>query len=831
MPGLYTGAQGVFGGFAGLLYGTSLSTPPSLLADALFGSGTPAGNILNSELSGFAVNFISSPANILARPYPNNSLGSYSGTPFQRDGGLITFSRASLATVVDSGGKIKWAPHNLLLASEQFDSASWTVSGGITVTANNQVAPNGTTTADTASLTSAGYRYQNVTTGLVTGATITASMWLWTKTGKATIVLRVAGNATGSDESKTVIALTTTPTLYTVTRTFTSTDTIVTFGIDNRTGIGGDGIAGEVIVWGAHLYRSDLGGMQPNASAYPFYNPTTPKNLLGHTDAFSTSPSWSVSGVSILPNALSAPNGFLSADTMTAVSGAGSHRILSSAVTIPSGTPVVMSVYLKAGTHSFVQIHDGSSASYFANFNLSTGATGTVTGCTAAITAVGNGWYRCSISMTLNVANPVMGIALVSSATAARNESWTAVGTETVYLWGAQLSNSASLDAYVPTIGAAPTAAAYHGPRLDYDPVTLVAKGLLVEEQRTNLLLQSNAFKTSPWTPSGTMSGTQNAAGPDGVANSAWTLTDSSGTNVSYYLQAATIQNNSNSVTASIYILKTFGAATFPGFGMLLTGGTFVYAEYTVNTNTGAAVAKTTNTGTSSAKVTNAGTFWRVEITSTNNSTGNVTASVYIAPSVNTDGSATWSVATTGSCVAYGAMLDFITGGSAAFATSYIPTTSASVTRSADVASVGTSQFPYSSTEGTWVAGFQTIFTTTNPASTGIINFDGSANKLAIYMATGVNYTSTFDGTLRINATGAVTASASKSASAYDGTGRYIVSNGGTVASGTIASGYTSVSSVGLGGSSGIGSLNGWIRQITYIPRRLTNAELQARTA
>jgi hypothetical protein len=35
MPGLYTGATGLWGGFAGLLYGsTSLSTPPGLLADA-----------------------------------------------------------------------------------------------------------------------------------------------------------------------------------------------------------------------------------------------------------------------------------------------------------------------------------------------------------------------------------------------------------------------------------------------------------------------------------------------------------------------------------------------------------------------------------------------------------------------------------------------------------------------------------------------------------------------------------------------------------------------------------------------------------------------------
>lgn len=65
---------------------------------------------------------------------------------------FIQFTRASNATVTDSDGKVKWAPHNLLLASEQFDSASWTkatiTSSNPSVVANAGVAPNGTITAD-----------------------------------------------------------------------------------------------------------------------------------------------------------------------------------------------------------------------------------------------------------------------------------------------------------------------------------------------------------------------------------------------------------------------------------------------------------------------------------------------------------------------------------------------------------------------------------------------------------------------------------------------------------------------------------------------------------
>ena len=38
-------------------------------------------------------------------------------------------------------------------------------------------------------------------------------------------------------------------------------------------------------------------------------------------------------------------------------------------------------------------------------------------------------------------------------------------------------------------------------PRFDFDPTTLVCKGLLIEETRTNLLRYSEAFDNVYWTP------------------------------------------------------------------------------------------------------------------------------------------------------------------------------------------------------------------------------------------------------------------------------------------------------------------------------------------
>lgn len=156
-----------------------------------------------------------------------------------------------------------------------------------------------------------------------------------------------------------------------------------------------------------------------------------------------------------------------------------------------------------------------------------------------------------------------------------------------------------------------------------------------------------------------------------------------------------------------------------------------------------------------------------------------------------------------------------------AFATSYIRTDAATVTRYADVASVGTSQFPFSQSAGTFVVAFNSA-----KSNAGILG-DGNTNNGLLYAS--ISDLKTWNGSAGLTSANTWTLNAlTKAGIAYDSAGRSLNLNGGTVASD--ANLMQTVTSMEIGSSFQGGKLNGHIRQITYIPRRFSNAELQART-
>jgi hypothetical protein len=179
----------------------------------------------------------------------------------------------------------------------------------------------------------------------------------------------------------------------------------------------------------------------------------------------------------------------------------------------------------------------------------------------------------------------------------------------------------------------------------------------------------------------------------------------------------------------------------------------------------------------------------------------------------------------TNGLLAWGAQLE-----AGSFATSYIPTGSATATRNADVASVGTNQFPYSASESTIVAAVSILGRSTGNAIVEL-SASGSANGLLLYQMSGVFDLSAYVDSTNVSIGTATANTLQKLGLAYNGVSNGAVRNGGTVVSvGTTVS--APANKLGIGsGFAGTFQFNGYIRQITYLPRRITNAELQTRTA
>jgi hypothetical protein len=191
---------------------------------------------------------------------------------------------------------------------------------------------------------------------------------------------------------------------------------------------------------------------------------------------------------------------------------------------------------------------------------------------------------------------------------------------------------------------------------------------------------------------------------------------------------------------------------------------------------------------------------------------------------------------TAGTVYAYGAQLEF--GG---FATSYIPNGDAiaGATRNADVASVSTQAFPYSATEGTLVANGSPLASVANTTNVIAELGDGGATNIfemyrvsgttngALYVASGgVGSTITISNAFPANA-------ASKFGGVYKVNDFQAAANGtlGTpVTSGAVPTAASNLY-IGKYGGGTTTQWNGHIRQITYLPRRISNAELQTRTA
>jgi hypothetical protein len=235
----------------------------------------------------------------------------------------------------------------------------------------------------------------------------------------------------------------------------------------------------------------------------------------------------------------------------------------------------------------------------------------------------------------------------------------------------------ASTATFVGSNGLIQTAAS-GAARFDHNPATGESLGLLVEEARTNLVLYSEQFDDAYWIKSNATISANAAIAPDGALTADLLYPNSSGSSRSIY-KGVTGQTNGALYTVSVYAkasdIRWIGLSSVRGNA----GNDCVWFDLVDGT-------KGTQRGGATGTIAAAGNGWyRCTVTQTSNTTTAFFGDLFLC---DADNSFLVTANGTSGALIWGAQIE-----AGSFPTSYIPTTSATVTRAADVASMTGANF------------------------------------------------------------------------------------------------------------------------------------------
>lgn len=361
--------------------------------------------------------------------------------------------------------------------------------------------------------------------------------------------------------------------------------------------------------------------------------------------------------------------------------------------------------------------------------------------------------------------------------------------------------------------------AAINAPRFAYNPTTLESLGLLIEEQRANLVTYSDQFSNAAWAKTNATITPNTTASPDGTVN-ADTLTDDVIVGQHQVGQTVAVTSGTS------YLLSAYVKKDTQRYARLSMGGAAMnFAAASFDLDLGVSV-----TGVAVSTITPVGNSWyRISLISSASSSGNGVFTIG-----QTNAAATIYSGTGSTLFVWGAQLE-----AGAFATSYIPTVASQVTRSADFATMTGTNFSswYNPTEGTMFVEAQASLNVS--ATYAIINngitdterfyFDNAAGNMR-------NVTFSSGAAVSILNLGAIgtTGVFNKLIGVYKVNDFAASKNGGAVVtdtSGNVPINPTQLTFGRIVSGAPSAFINSTIKQIAYYPQRLPNSQLQALTA
>jgi hypothetical protein len=461
---------------------------------------------------------------------------------------------------------------------------------------------------------------------------------------------------------------------------------------------------------------------------------------------------------------------------------------IAKAVTLTANVPNTISIYIKAASSGSVSLRIDDSTTgpeFLINYNTN--------------------WQRFSVTRTVNQANCTFIIGGYFSFTIGEN----------IQLAFAQAETGDIATDYIATTTAAVSVGPVSGlPRLDYTNST--CPRLLLEPQRTNLVTYSEQFNNAYWGKEEISVTANNSTAPDNTISADKIIPNTT----------ASAHHLTEAVTGAAHSFSVFAKAG--GYSTLNILYTVHNAYATFNLSAGTV---TETNGTATAKIENYGNGW-YRCTVTTSSTTHTEVRIYAINGTtfadrNTAGNGTNGIQL------WGAQLEV-----GAYATSYIPTLGASVTRVADALSKTGITSLIGQTEGTLFLDFEK----TNNDNAGLGGYlridinDGTIDNRILFGfdLNNINATVVAAGavTVSMQTTGVQTQKRIKAAFAYKANNFALYVNGVQISLDSDGSVPTSMANFqwGVNQATGI-QTSGVINQQLLFKTRLTNAQLAELTA
>jgi hypothetical protein len=425
---------------------------------------------------------------LVQKPLPNkfsDETGNYDGNDPQGSANL-TFTRNSNATRVNADGLVEKVRTNSVLYSEQFDNAYWLKNrASISADTTDTLDPFGENNAEKITQLSGYTTAPNFNKPSVAGAGIyTAS--IFAKKGTFTFLGFSFDGVTYFDLDNGTIGTTASGHIpkiedygngwyrCSVTKNLTGTTFYAIYPCSNDGNITTPDNEDYAYVFGAQLEQglvatdyiettttamSEFAGVTASSVAdvprLDYSGGSCPSLLLEpqrtngllHSEYFDSYSKGNI--LSITTNATTSPEGVVNASKLIPNTTNAEHIIYKSGMG-GGATANTQSIYAKAGGYNFLIIRFDLPTSR-AWFNLSNGTIATLSaGVTATIEDAGNGWYRCSATLTTSsYGNAVIGLSQTDG-----NHIFAGNGTDGIYIYGWQSEAGASYPtSLIPTYG------------------------------------------------------------------------------------------------------------------------------------------------------------------------------------------------------------------------------------------------------------------------------------------------------------------------------------------------------------------------------------------